>query len=327
MRVLFLTILVTISSFSLHAQLPKINKGKLDGMKNKKSETSTESKTENAPNPSNSTPDNTETKVADEDLKYFSDRWRMTSSLESDYSSDKIIKNADSLSYTLFAKNKEAFLAKYPTHTDEFYYREVNKFYTEKFSTLVKPKAVNTIQSNLVEIEKKYPSTGPMIKSEMDKTKLLINQCILISPPDKELLDLKNKVDELSARIDEYIKSGGHDKYVAEQNQSRINAVKLDPAKMKDPTVENFIKNNFKVKEFGSPVKINILNSNWEVKTNSLGVPLNKFLFVHVATKKEGKCYFHYLWVRKDHQGGGTYGGMYLDDANVLDEMNCNNIK
>lgn len=245
-------------------------------------------------------------------------------------SSDKwnsLKKCAAELNYSEYSQHKQKFLSANSSGSSDKRVMQMDKFYNEQFDSEVMPSAKTSVLAEIKEQEKKYLTRADEVKTDLEKMTALLDLVGKIAPQNVDIKLVQKECSNLQAKVDKYISSGEYNKWLESEKQARLNEVKLEPAKMTDPSVNAVVKSKMDKATFGEPAVIHIVTSEWEVKKNDLGVPIDKNVRVEVATKMNGKCYLHHLWVRKPYEGGGKYGAMYVEESEFLQEMSCSNAK
>lgn len=135
---------------------------------------------------------------------------------------------------------------------------------------------------------------------------------------------LELKINKEKSMLEEYISSGKLAAHQAKYAQEIIDGRRLRKG-MSDSKIESFAKDKI-ANKYGTILRVSVASENWYVNKNAY-IPLNKNIEVDFATKKEdGKCYYVGGVIRRDYEGGGTYGSWYLTSIGTIGEMNCNNI-
>ena len=144
------------------------------------------------------------------------------------------------------------------------------------------------------------------------------------------LLKDKTKINEIEAKLNAekdllsaYVESGKCDAYRAKYEQELIDAVRLGAKMMSNAKYEEMASKGV---DDGTPVRVVITSSVWQVKKNDFGYPQYKYLDVDIALKKDDKCFLSYGQIRRTYEGAGNYGGEFFNYWGTQSEMNCGNI-
>lgn len=135
--------------------------------------------------------------------------------------------------------------------------------------------------------------------------------------------EIENKLNNEKSTLGEYIDSGKCDAYRAKYEKELVDAVRLGGKAMSNTKYEAMASKGV---DSGTPLRTVITSAVWQVKKNDFGYPQYKYLDVDIAVKKEGKCYLSYGQIRRNYEGGGSYGGEYFNYWGIQSEMNCDNV-
>ncbi|MFT3682048.1 MAG: hypothetical protein QM791_17365 [Ferruginibacter sp.] len=106
--------------------------------------------------------------------------------------------------------------------------------------------------------------------------------------------------------------------------------LRMIPAVMNDPSIERLIKADFPksfTNEKMTVTKVNIVTP-WIIEKNGIDIPLHKELQVNLAVKKaDGTCGLASAYVRQVYEGGGKYGGAYMNMPSAVTTIPCENVK
>jgi hypothetical protein len=109
-----------------------------------------------------------------------------------------------------------------------------------------------------------------------------------------------------------------------------VKNMRMRPAVMSDPSVEKLVKTEFQQQFASSKItvtKVNIVTA-WIIEKNALDIPLHKELTVVIAVKKaDGTCGLASAYVRQVYEGGGRYGGAYMNMPSPITTLPCENLK
>ncbi len=149
-----------------------------------------------------------------------------------------------------------------------------------------------------------------------------------LSPVENQRIStLKQNCISEKAKIEDYLNNGEYAIHQREFEKSTIENRRLNAAKMSDSEVENYVKTNIDSEKYGSPLRVVIISPNWIVEKNSFDIPEYKYVKVEIATKKaDGSCYCVKGSVGRTYEGGGNYGGLYMNIYYTEGEMNCENV-
>lgn len=140
-----------------------------------------------------------------------------------------------------------------------------------------------------------------------------------IDPVKKELNDRKDF-------LQNYIDSGAFDKYKKEEYQKLVDGRRMYKPASNDAKLIAIVKEKHTTAEYGAIKRIVLLDSDWSVKKNEWGLPIEKYLRVQVATTKDGVCEIMEGRLFQQYEGGGQYGNTRLSHYGVGKEINCDNV-
>ncbi len=144
---------------------------------------------------------------------------------------------------------------------------------------------------------------------------------------DPHLEAYEKTVKEQKDKIIAYVESGGLAKRDAEIEKRLVETRRLHKAGMTDESVVATVNSKIDKARYGTPQRVVITSTSWEVERNQFGIVTLKFARVDIATKKaDGKCYYIKGSVAQTHEGGGRYGDKYLNIYYTEGEMNCANV-
>lgn len=145
-----------------------------------------------------------------------------------------------------------------------------------------------------------------------------------------EAISLEEKLQEADAAI---AKHGSYEAYMARMEKNQLDYVKsirMKKAVMSDAGIEKLVKNEYEKLWAADKVtvtKVNITTA-WEIEKNVLDIPLHKEAGVNIAIKKaDGTCAIATAYVRQVYEGGGKYGGPYMNMPGPPIVIPCENLK
>lgn len=158
------------------------------------------------------------------------------------------------------------------------------------------------------------------IEFQLDKV-----ETMYVRVKNSEWIDaLKKEMLAQKAVLEKYISSGEYDKYKAAVRKKRVDARRMDKPHKKDGAMEALVKKYHTTSKYGTLKRV-IITSDWYVKKNDLGIPLEKKMRVQVATTKDGECVMRDGYLFKTYEGGGRYGKIQLSFYSNPYEINCAN--
>ena len=107
--------------------------------------------------------------------------------------------------------------------------------------------------------------------------------------------------------------------------QYRVQHIVQDDIEYKQVTISKYDGMSLAGFENVKATRVVITSDVWSVKKNEYGLPLYKYLPVHIAVTLDGKCWLAYGQIRKSYEGGGQYGGEFFNYWGLQEEMNCAN--
>ena len=113
---------------------------------------------------------------------------------------------------------------------------------------------------------------------------------------------------------------------VAKLQEMRLDATRLPVAQLDDPALESLMLENAQYVD-GEPVRAVLSSKIWHIYKNELDIPIEKYIYGHVAVKTaEARCFFYQVTVEAAYTGG-AYGAPRPDGPKSgAREIRCDNI-
>jgi hypothetical protein len=144
-----------------------------------------------------------------------------------------------------------------------------------------------------------------------------------------EALSMEEKLEAIENAIQQH---GSRENFMAKMEKNKLDYVKsirMKNAVFSDPAIEKMVKTAYEKQWAADKVtvtKVNITGS-WVIEKNVLDIPLNKEVPVNIAIKKaDGTCAIATAYVRQEYEGGGKYGGAYMNMASPPITIPCENL-
>lgn len=129
---------------------------------------------------------------------------------------------------------------------------------------------------------------------------------------------------EQKLKVIDYKDNGGLEAFKAKGIKDKADKVFPSKSVSNDAAVIGVVKKSHSVEHSGAIQKV-IIISDWYIKKNEIGIPLEKYILVEVITKKDGECFLNSGRVFRTYEGGGSYGNKKLSFYSDSDLMNCAN--
>jgi hypothetical protein len=144
-----------------------------------------------------------------------------------------------------------------------------------------------------------------------------------------EAISMEEKLEAIENAIQQH---GSREGYMARMEKNQLDYVKsirMKNAVFSDPTIEKMVKASYEKQWAADKVTVTKVNitGNWVIEKNVLDIPLNKEVPVNIAIKKaDGTCAIATAYVRQVYEGGGKYGGAYMNMPSPPITIPCENL-
>jgi hypothetical protein len=142
-------------------------------------------------------------------------------------------------------------------------------------------------------------------------------------------IEFKNRKEKLIARksdLENYISSGDLKKDIEKRELMNIEERRISSPANTNPQLIAVVKRDLNVASIGSILRVSIVDRDWFIIKNNIDIPVSKKMEVECATKKDGKCYKVYGYLKCVYEGGGKYSNPQFSSYGDLREMNCENV-
>lgn len=232
------------------------------------------------------------------------------------------------ITYASFVKNKEAYeKGGKPEAELDNWIANVEKYFSTTVpnnAAAVKEYYVKTACSSAFE-ESKWQNAP---ESGIKRIDFQLENVEKMYPKVKDagwIDELKRDLNAQKSKLETYISSGEFDKYKAAKRKKLVDGRRMEKPYKKDASMEALVKKYHTTEEYGTLKRI-VITSDWYVKKNDLGIPLEKKMRLQVATTQDGECTMREGYLFKTYEGGGTYGKIKLSHYFSPLEINCDNI-
>lgn len=175
----------------------------------------------------------------------------------------------------------------------------------------------------------KYLGRDQKVDPEIDYLKRQINwteKLLSLGVESSELTDYIPKAQARLKEIEAFKASGELAKIQERLAYEYLNSIRLGENPKVESSVTALVNKHFDTEKFGKPIKI-VTDGGWTLYKNDLDIPTHKRKTVYIVYKDdEGKCIRYDTEVRREYEGGGSYGNMFLEDAYATTEMLCKNV-
>ncbi|MFK7785179.1 MAG: hypothetical protein AB8B56_08685 [Crocinitomicaceae bacterium] len=137
--------------------------------------------------------------------------------------------------------------------------------------------------------------------------------------------DVNKMLVDHKAKLVDYKDNGEYAAYKEKKRREKADKVFPSKSAMNDASIISVVKKKHNVTNSGTIKKI-IITSDWYVKKNDFGLPIEKSVEVEVITTMDGECYLNRGSVFRTYEGGGTYGAKKLSFYRSSSLMNCKNM-
>jgi len=218
----------------------------------------------------------------------------------------------------------------------------MEKFHAEKMPALKKEvlefidndyvkKTTQYLKSNRTKadyIKKIGHGSTPNPKSDIQKINEGLEhseQAVVLFSGDVDITAQNKALKNAKADLELYAKSDDLKNDIELRKKQDFEEILLQKPEMKDAGMDAIVKRDFDTKEWGVIKRISLVSSGWQIRKNSVGIPLEKYINVEACSGKDGKCWRSSGTIISVYEGGGVYGkAKYYPSSSI--PMNCDNV-
>lgn len=135
-----------------------------------------------------------------------------------------------------------------------------------------------------------------------------------IYPNNAQISAHYNKLTAIQKDLLQYESSGELERDLEKVKERELEEMRMSKPEISSSDIDAFVKQKIGVRTAEIQIKRVVIRTDWYIKKATTGIPLYKGVEVEVAYSYQGKCYFTMGVVLKNHQGGGRYSGLTLDN-------------